>query len=88
MADQFSRGLTAGADTRGNLALAILAGLIAAAIGAGIWMGVDVWMNMQLGLIAILLGAMVGFAIRFAGHGRAPIYGIIGALCTLAGCGR
>ena len=87
MADQYSKGMTAGVPRRGNLVLAILAGVVAAAIGAGIWMAVDVtFKGLQIGFVAIAIGALVGLAIRTLGHGSHVIYGIIGAVLTLAGC--
>jgi hypothetical protein len=54
---------------QGNLFLGILAGIIAAAIGAGVWMGITIATNMHLGLVAIAVGAFVGFAVRIAGNG-------------------
>jgi hypothetical protein len=86
MADQFSKGLTVGVENRGNFVLGLMGGLAAAIIGALIWMGVDVGLNMHLGLVAIVIGAMVGVAIRGLGHGSSPLYGILGAVLTLAGC--
>ena len=88
MADQFAKDVTVdGVRGRGeNFFLALLAGVIAAAVGAALWMGVDVGLNLQIGFVAIAIGALVGFAIRFAGNGRGVIYGILGAVLTLAGC--
>ena len=86
MADQFSRGVALDVENRGNVVLAIMAGLLAAAIGAGIWMGVEVSLNLKLGYVAIAIGALVGYAIRIAGHGSNPLYGVLGAVLTLAGC--
>lgn len=73
-------------EQRGNVILGFLAGLFAAVIGAGIWMGVEVSLNLKIGYVAIAIGAMVGFAVRLAGHGSIPLYGVIGAVLTLAGC--
>ncbi len=88
MADQFSKDVTVdGVRGRGESFLfALLAGVIAAAIGAALWMGVQVLLNLQIGIVAIAIGALVGFAIRLAGNGRGVIYGILGAVLTLAGC--
>jgi len=88
MATSFSKDVIAdGARGRGeNIVLALLAGLVAAALGAGIWMAVEVGLNMKIGIVAIGVGALVGFAIRFAGNGHSFIYGIIGAVFTLGGC--
>jgi hypothetical protein len=86
MADQFSKGVTVGAENPGNPVLGFMAGLVAAAIGAGIWMAVEVGLNIQLGLVAIGIGALVGFTIRLAGHGSHMLYGVMGAMLTLGGC--
>jgi hypothetical protein len=86
MEDQFSKGVTAGTVARGNPVLGFLGGFVAAIVGALIWMGVAVGMDMHLGLIAIVIGAMVGVSIRALGHGTSPLYGIMGAILTLAGC--
>jgi hypothetical protein len=69
-----------------HLFAGILAGIIAAAIGAGIWMGITVVTNMHIGFVAIGVGALVGYAVRIVGNGRSMIFGIVGALLTLAGC--
>ena len=86
MADQFSKGVTVGVEQRGNVFLGLMAGIIAAVLGAVIWMAVQVGLNLQLGLVAIAIGAMVGFAIRVAGHGSHVLFGVMGAVLTLAGC--
>lgn len=78
--------MTTGVEQRGNIPLALVAGLIAAIIGAGIWMAVEVTLKLQVGYVAIAIGALVGLAIRTFGHGTHVIYGIIGAVLTLAGC--
>lgn len=52
-----------------NLAGALIAGLLAAAVASLIWYGVVVITEYQLGLVAILLGWLVGRAVMF-GAGR------------------
>jgi len=69
-----------------NLPFGILAGIVAAAIGAGIWMAVAITTGLQVGYVAIAIGAMVGLAMRVVGNGRSMIFGIVGALLTLGGC--
>jgi len=86
MADQYSAGMTTGVAKRGNIPAGFVAGLFAAILGALIWMGVDVGLNRHLGLVAIAIGFLVGFAIRFAGHGTSPVFGVMGALLTLGSC--
>ncbi len=70
----------------GNLIWAILAGVVAALIGALIWMGITVATGLHVGYVAIGVGALVGYAVRLAGKGSTPIFGVIGALLTLLGC--
>ena len=69
-----------------NLPFGILAGIVAAAIGAGIWMAVAITTGLQVGYVVIAIGAMVGLAMRVVGNGRSMIFGIVGALLTLGGC--
>jgi len=68
------------------MVIGLLCGVIAAIVGALIWMGVAITFHLELALVAILIGFMVGFSIRLGGHGGSPVYGIMGALLTLAGC--
>ena len=88
MVQQFAKDVAAdGVRGQGeNLLLGFLAGLFAAAIGAGIWMAVTVMLNVHVGYVAVAVGALVGLAIRVAGNGRNALFGIMGALLTLAGC--
>ncbi len=70
-----------------NLFLAILAGIVAAGLGALIWMGITLATSgFHIGYVALGVGALVGLAIRFAGNGRSMVFGILGAVLTFAGC--
>jgi hypothetical protein len=62
----------------GNLPLGILAGTGAALVGALIWMGITVLSGLHIGYVAI--------AVRYAGQGSTPIFGVVGAVLTLIGC--
>jgi hypothetical protein len=86
MSDTFSRNVTTGSAQDANFFLGIFAGLIAAIVGAAIWMGITVATGMHVGYVALGIGALVGFAIRFAGHGSSIIFGIFGALFTFLSC--
>jgi hypothetical protein len=88
MTQQFGKDVAMdGVRGRGeNLFLGVLAGAIAAAVGAAIWMGVAVATNSHLGLVALAVGALVGLTVRYAGNGTGMIFGIISALLTLIGC--
>ena len=70
----------------GNWLLGFLAGLVAAGIGAGAWMAVAVMLHAHVGYVAVAVGALVGLAIRVAGNGRSALFGMMGAVLTLAGC--
>jgi hypothetical protein len=52
-----------------SLARAVLFGLGAALAGTAIYATVAIVFNLQIGLIAILVGIMVGKAVRYASHG-------------------
>lgn len=74
-----------------NFFLALLAGVVAAAIGAVAWMGIAVSAARQfsiipLGVMAIAVGALVGFVIRIAGNGQGLIFGLLGAVLAFLGC--
>jgi len=88
MAQPFAKDVVMdGVRGRGeNFVLGLLAGLVAAAIGAGVWMAVTVMLKVHVGFVALGVGALVGLSIRVAGNGRNILFGIMGALLTLAGC--
>ena len=69
----------------GNLPLGILAGVGASIVGALIWMGITVLSGLHIGYVALGVGALVGFAVRWAGRGHTPVFGVIGAVLTLVG---
>lgn len=69
-----------------NLLFGIIAGVIAAVIGAIIWACISAWTEYQIGWMAIGVGALVGFAVRFLGKGSSLKFGIIGAILSLFGC--
>lgn len=69
-----------------NLLMGTLAGLVASTIGAGIWATVTVMTEYQIGWMAIGIGLLVGFAIRFTGKGINQSFGIVGGVMSLVGC--
>ena len=69
-----------------NLPMGLLAGVIAAAIGAALWAGATVLTGYQIGWMAIGVGALVGVAVRTAGKGTTTVFGILGAALALGGC--
>jgi hypothetical protein len=88
MSQQFAKDVTMdGVRGRGeNLPFAILAGTVAAIVGALIWMGIALTTHWRGGIVALGVGALVGLAVRVVGNGRSMIFGIIGAILTLIGC--
>ena len=69
-----------------NLFLGVLAGIIAAAVGAAVWMEITMATGAQFGLVALGVGALVGLAVRFVGNGTGMIFGVVGAILTLISC--
>lgn len=69
-----------------RLPLAIITGVAAAIVSAVLWAVITVATEMQIGFMAIGVGLLVGYSIRFAGRGILMIFGIIGAICALFGC--
>jgi len=69
-----------------NLPMAILAGLVACLVGALLWAVITVATEYQIGYMAIAVGFIVGYAVRFMGKGLDPIFGVIGAAFALLGC--
>jgi hypothetical protein len=70
---------------RQNFALAVPAGIAAAVVGAILWAVFVYATNMELGLVAIAVGALVGYAVRTAGHGIDAKFGVLGAVCAAFG---
>ena len=69
-----------------NLILGAVVGLLAALVGAGIWAAVTALTAYQIGFMAVGVGFLVGFAVRFTGKGHEPIFGVVGAVLALLGC--
>jgi len=69
-----------------NLPMGFMAGLVAAAIGAGLWALVTIVTGFQIGWMAVGVGFLVGWAVRVAGKGTHRAFGIMGALLALGGC--
>ena len=69
-----------------NLALGIIGGIVAAAVGAAAWAAITMMTGYHLGLVAIALGFLVGFAVRKLGNGASLPFGIVGAVLAAVGC--
>ena len=71
---------------RENIVMGGIAGLVAALVGAGIWAAITVATNFQIGWMAIGVGFLCGYAVRFMGKGVSDHFGYVGAACALFGC--
>lgn len=69
-----------------NLPLALIAGFVSAIIGAILWASVTMATGYQIGYMAVAVGFLVGYAMRYAGKGMDPIFGISGAIFAILGC--
>jgi antitoxin component YwqK of YwqJK toxin-antitoxin module len=69
-----------------DVVLAVVGGLSAAVLGAMIWAIVTVATNYQIGYMAIAVGLLVGFSVRYFGAGIDKYFGYIGASLALVGC--
>ena len=79
---------TAGPDPSagGTLAIAAVAGLAAALLGAVLWAAIVAMTNIKIGFAAVGVGFLVGWIMRTVGHGNTPVYGYVGAALALLGC--
>ena len=69
-----------------NLSMGILGGFIAALAGASIWAIITAVTEYQIGFMAIGVGFLVGYAVRYLGQGVDQVYGFIGGGLSLVGC--
>jgi len=72
--------------TEQSVPMAVLTGGFAALIGAIGWAIVTATTHFQIGLMAVGVGFLVGLAVRQFGKGFTPVFGVIGAAWSLAGC--
>jgi len=69
-----------------SLPMALFAGSAAALVGAVLW-GVFTYVtHVKLGWIAVLIGVLVGYAVRTFGKGTGPMFQVLGAVLSLSGC--
>jgi len=64
------RNAWSGGSGSARAARALAFGSVAAALGAGIWFGITALTGYEFGLVAILVGFMVGWAVRRGSGGR------------------
>lgn len=71
---------------KSNIPMAILGATVAALLGAFLWALITFFAKYQIGYMAIGVGLLVGFAVRFTGKSDGIIFGIIGAVFAVLGC--
>jgi hypothetical protein len=69
-----------------NLPMGITGGLLAALTGAAVWAVITAYTNFQIGWMAVGVGFLVGYAVRYLGKGIDKVFGMTGALFSLLGC--
>lgn len=69
-----------------NFSSAVLAGTVAALIGAALWGFITSLSGYQIGYMAVGVGFLVGMAVRWAGKGIDQKFGYLGAGLSLLGC--
>jgi hypothetical protein len=70
-----------------NLAAGAICGIFGALLGAGIWAVVTIFTHFQIGWMAVGIGFLVGIVVRTFGKGIDKVFGVIGAVLALLGCG-
>ncbi|MBA4389054.1 MAG: hypothetical protein C0404_13820 [Verrucomicrobia bacterium] len=66
--------------------MGIAGGLVAALVGAAVWAAVTIATKYQIGFMAVGVGFIVGYSVRFLGKGINNTFGIAGAILALGGC--
>ncbi len=69
-----------------DIVYAIIGGLFLSVICAIIWAVITVATEYQIGYMAIGLGLVIGWGVRYFGAGIDRIYGVIGGFLALLGC--
>ena len=69
-----------------NFVPGVIAGVVAAILGGGIYAVIAVATGYAVGLMAIGIGAFVGFAVQFLGRGVESRFVVIAAVLSIVGC--
>ena len=69
-----------------NLGLGLIGGLTGMLLGAALWAIITALTQYQIGYMAIGVGFMVGFGVRFLGKGFSQPFGFVGGALSLLGC--
>ncbi len=65
---------------------ALLLGCIAGLLGSILWAFISILTGYQIGYMAVGIGALVGFTIRYFGKGFEMQYALLGAIISLLSC--
>jgi len=71
---------------RGNVGMAVLAGLVVAVACAVVWGVISYATNYEFSFLAIVVGLAVGTAMARIGRVRTPAFGIVSASLAVFGC--
>jgi hypothetical protein len=69
-----------------NFLMGLIGGFIAMLISSVVWGAITYFTEYQIGWMAVGMGFLVGFAIKFFGRGKTLIFGLCGAALALIGC--
>ena len=73
------------AQSAASMPKAVIAGVVAALVGAGIWAALTIGTNYQIGWMAVGVGFLCGVAVRALGKGDSNTFRVVGAACALLG---
>lgn len=73
-------------ETKGYIIGAFVGGAIAAALCTFLWVLVVGWIEYEHSAYALVVGAIVGFAVRWIGRGETLWFGVIAAICAAVSC--
>jgi len=71
---------------KNRLGIAVSSGVVAALIGSLLWAILVGFVGIRLRFVAIGIGALTGYAVRFHGRGSSELFGLIAMLCAGFGC--
>src|SRR4051812_10018311 len=84
--DQLSKALEVELRKQQDLPNALIGGLASAIVGAVLWAVITVATEHQIGYMAIGVGFLAGFSVRYFGCGIDFHFRIVGAFFALLGC--
>ncbi len=72
--------------SEGSLVIAVIAGAVAAAVGALAWAAITAATEYQIGFMAVGVGFLVGIAVRKFGRGQTTPFRLVAAVIAGLGC--